>query len=418
MGFLGLSLCAAALLLMRQGMKPLTAEIVGSSMEPHLPGPRLQWSVDPQESPSRYAIDSLKPGMPLRSQFSQAIDRDFDWSQVAQQASATIDPGPRIRYNRLFRNQHDAYSSLRRGELIVVEPEESAQREVKRLIGFPGEQIEIRSGDIWIDGKRWSRSIREILEQSILLDSGDRSAASRWNYAHWSRSLSELNEVDGAPAILTTTSGGLICNDLRWNAHDSHTLVPVDDIGIAIQLDERSTSDWQLHIELHTSAAGAWPVLLERNENQLSISTPNSERSSIPLDSSFSGWIIAMRIDGQAIVGSQSEEWIRETWNDSTDDLSSSLEDDFAPVNIQCQKGQVGFQRWLLFRDIHYRGASDTDSQTLGPTTGFQLLGDNVSLSQDSRQRWPEGLLRESLRGVLLREESDRGLSALLNQNR
>lgn len=82
-------------------------------------------------------------------------------------------------------------------------------------------------------------------------------------------------------------------------------------------------------------------------------------------------------------------------------------------INIQCTVGYVETTDRLVFRDIHYRGTSDSEYQ-LFQEDGLVLLGDNVSLSFDSRNRWPEGIPEERAIGIVQLPQT--GIEHLLRQ--
>lgn len=67
----------------------------------------------------------------------------------------TLQVGDRVLVNKLSYKLHD----VRRGDVVVFEAPKSQQTEgikdfVKRVIGLPGETVEFRDGDVFIDGKR------------------------------------------------------------------------------------------------------------------------------------------------------------------------------------------------------------------------------------------------------------------------
>lgn len=404
--FLSLSICMAAILLMRRGMKPLYAGISGSSMEPHLVGPRLLYKNGQSGLTSSYAIDSLRPNHPIDCQFTGQRDSDFNFLEAMAQPGA-ITSGETVRYYLWKRmaalriaerkrlgmpiDSKNNYKGIVRGDLVVIQPPDDEAREVKRIIGFPGETLEIKDGDLWINDERWKRNWNQLLEHSILLDYGDELADSKLQFGSW------LHDSDTHE--FRTRNGGLITNELRWNAHDSHTLVPVSDLGVALELTDL-VSDWQLAITLRTTES--WTVLIECTGSKLIVSTATNETMIAIAEDLASRWLVVMMVDGEGVVGTSSEEWMREPIQDgATQDEGSSLESDTVPLSIQYQQGEASILRWLVFRDIYYRGAGDSSRQSLQAGDGIVVLGDNVSISDDSRQRWDDGLSTDSIRGVL-----------------
>lgn len=62
--------------------------------------------------------------------------------------------GPKIRFTH---QRLPGFSKPNRGDVIVFAYPEDPKRDfIKRLIAFGGERVEIRDGDIYIDGKLWA----------------------------------------------------------------------------------------------------------------------------------------------------------------------------------------------------------------------------------------------------------------------
>ena len=54
------------------------------------------------------------------------------------------------------------FGSPRRGDVIVFLPPTNAQTDdlIKRVIGLPGETVEVKDGSVWIDGKMLDEILR------------------------------------------------------------------------------------------------------------------------------------------------------------------------------------------------------------------------------------------------------------------
>jgi len=445
---------------MRRGMRPLVAQISGSSMEPHLLGPRLLFQNSSSQFISSYTVDSLRPNMPIVCQYTSERDNSFDLLAAMSMPEA-VNEGETVRYylwkrmaamrasenkNRTNQTSEKSFQGIERGDLVVIHAPDEESREVKRIVGFPGETIDIIQGDIWVNGTIWRRNFKQILQQAVLLDYGDAQSSSHWNYGGWfaANSVREADSendkvsrvrayaplpvtlsssanpalVDSASALSSGAlefrlrSGGLITNELRWNAHDSHSLVPVHDIGLAIEL-ENTPSDWQLAVTIQSQDSTT--VMVERSGENLIVSSAQKEVTKMISTDLQTHWLLFMKIDGETIVADETSDWLRETnqINQNVED-DSSFESDGAPFSIECHQGNVDVKQWIVFRDLHYRGAGDSPRQRLQADEGIVVLGDNISLSDDSRQRWENGLSTESIRGVV--DLSDQGWDALLRQ--
>jgi signal peptidase I len=68
---------------------------------------------------------------------------------------STLDKGDRVLVNKLSYHLHDVH----RGDIVVFErpknvPDTGIKDLIKRVVGLPGETIESKDGDVYIDGKK------------------------------------------------------------------------------------------------------------------------------------------------------------------------------------------------------------------------------------------------------------------------
>jgi hypothetical protein len=210
-----------------------------------------------------------------------------------------------------------------------------------------------------------------------------------------------------------------IDNRLALNAHDSHAIVPVRDFGIACQL-SHVESFWKIRCNF-CSPASQPTVELELKGTELSIQTEDQTASVfLGQRDHHAIWIVIAMIDGFLIVGNQNEEWLRRELPSTEVDgspLSSQttvLSETKAPISIKPIAGKLAVDQLLVFRDLYYRGNGDSARQTWEPSEQIILLGDNVSSSSDSRNRWPEGLSPNAVKGVVL--QTDSVMETLLRQ--
>lgn len=85
----------------------------------------------------------------------------------------------------------------RRWEVVVFQnPADPGQAYVKRLVGLPGETVEIRDGDVLIDGRRRVRTLEELRAMRILIhDTGFRPGNLPWT-PRWSLRADDGGESD------------------------------------------------------------------------------------------------------------------------------------------------------------------------------------------------------------------------------
>lgn len=448
--FLCIAISVAGLILLRRGSRPRIALVAGSSMEPTLRGPRLNWKCNQCESPFLFCLDSLRSNIPLRCPRCGLVDMEFELESALLEPDATVNGElleympPRFVDARRRTNQvRTDFKGFRRGDLLVIQDPDMPEiptREVKRIVGFPNESISIRNGDLWINGNRERQSYSQILGRSLLVHP---LAASNFSNTerltdesvnHWlidgyhangkiqlfgsqadaniEDNLSPTNTMTGGNRLdFKTTRHPWISNEYPGNAHDSHEVIMVNDIGCAIQV-TNAFHDWQTSITLRTPTRQT-VFMLDCFRGQLSIAIDGVESEADFSIQESSHWIIAMVADGQAIAGTSDREIIRTSIANSHDsDLVTDQEQ--SPITVECRFGSMIIEQRLVFRDIHYRGAMDSPSQTIEAGNGVVVLGDNVSLSNDSRQRWENDLSLDSIKGIVLKQRE--GLEALLWQ--
>jgi hypothetical protein len=424
-------------------------------MEPALRGPRKRWTCNGCEVPFHFCSDSLRPGIPVRCPHCGQVDVDFDLESALIEPSS-VDTGEQLEYMppRFVGARREAnrikteYRGFRRGDLVVIQDPDTpddTSREVKRLVGFPNESIAIRNGDLWINEERMQRTYNQLLGQSLLVDPLSSVA---WESSssppvepvnHWQLDgsivsgkallvgseadaiLHDSNETaattpaesvqQGKRLDFKTTRYPWISNEYSRNAHDSHDVIMVGDIGCAIQF-SNTMNDWQSTMTLRTPQRQT-VFMLDYSNGELSISIDGMESDFEFAIRNSSHWIVVMIADGQAIAGTSDREILRMPLAKS-DDSEIALEQDTSPISIECRFGRMMIEQRLVFRDIHYRGAADAPTQTIEAGHGVVVLGDNVSLSNDSRQRWEDHLGLDAIKGIILKQRE--GLEALLWQ--
>ena len=125
-------------------------------------------------------------------------------------------------------------------------------------------------------------------------------------------------------------------------------------------------------------------------------------------------WLVVAMVDGELIVGSQDEEWLRTKLPKNEVDVDNATEVTRPSIVLSVPTGRLVVDQLLVFRDIYYRGQFDSGTQTWEPGDHIVVLGDNVSASSDSRDRWPDGLPTNTVKGIVLQTENP--MECLLKQ--
>lgn len=430
--FLCLAVLVAQLILMRRSKEVRTGRIVGSSMEPGLRGPRIRIVCDHCRFDNRFTADALSTRLPLNCL----------GCKVSLSATEPLDivPGQTIRYRPLPQipaqptnarsaaqsnptNPNQA-SAIQRWDRVVIRSG-LPTGEVKRVVGLPGEAIEIRDGRICLNGQPIQRSPSQFLEQSVLV--GNWSTQDPLPLNDWLQRLP--SSID---------------NTLPINAHDSHRLATVRDVGVSLRLTTTS-EPWTATIVLRTSQPpcsirianekGGMRYTIERSSpvqppierpGEHTVESPFVRTASQPL------WIHCMALDDSWIVSEDvgtclihSPESIAHGLDSAPVVTPPTIANQPTPtspperpiVSFEIVDGRVPVDYVLLYRGIVYRGFGDQSQQAFPDGPGYIVLGDNVSISDDSRGAG-EASIRipaEAMRGVLLPDSNP--LENLLRQS-
>jgi signal peptidase I len=400
--FLGIIL--AGLMVMRQGYVVRQGIVEGSSMEPHLRGPRVIWTCPICSAEQQFTLDTCESVKPFRCQSCGKTDSasGVDMSEILKLGVQTR-PGEIVRYGptRMFRslraqdiaagNVHEF--GAKRGDVVVFQASPNSQREIKRIVGFPRERIAIENGDLFVDGERYCKTMNETLLQAILVEGRERRMKGKL----------DASSLDERVFHFHTRSESYIDNRLTRNAHDSHRLIPVEDFGIAIQLAGTDPiQHWTIECTLH-SISRSQLVAIASGPEGIAIES-SSKKTEVPLKSAgtASNWIVVVMVDGFLLVGTPTTEWMRIPL-ETQDAVVEAMEWNGRPVvGIECKSGVVRLENVLVFRDIFYRGKLDSPTQEWDAEDGIVLLGDNVSASTDSRDRWPVRPNLSVLKGIVV----------------
>ena len=119
------------------------AVIAGGSMAPTLVGKHYQLICPDCDFP--FPVDALD-----KPESGDAVCPNCGFSKVPYEESARNAPEEvRIKLGN---------DNIKRWDIIAFQFEESEKKGVKRVVGLPGETIQIKDGDIWVDGKIAERS--------------------------------------------------------------------------------------------------------------------------------------------------------------------------------------------------------------------------------------------------------------------
>jgi signal peptidase I len=304
-----------------------------------------------------------------------------------------------------------AVRSPRRWEVALFRcPEQAAECCVKRIVGLPGETVEIRGGDVFIDGAIARKSLDQQRSMAVLVHdtawTGDKSdLPSRWSpqpadgwqtvgpgfrstsdgpgihwliYTHWRRGPGNAATIEESPVF----------DEDGYNPTVSRPLNSVTDLMLAARLSafgggtlflkaNDGHETYQIAIEPATGK-----IALARGENVLrSIQTAPGL-----LDQPTE--LILSLIDRQILLAIGG----RERLAFPIPATDQPLRPTSTPLAIGNRGLTVEVSRLQLCRDVYYtspRTGKTNPAARLGPGEFF-VLGDNSPISRDSRS-WTGG---------------------------
>ena len=400
-----------AYLLMRQSHVVRIGRIAGSSMEPALRGPRLELVCTNCQSSNSWTYDAWNPSREARCRFCREY-LDTSDPKVTQGETIRYVPIPRLRPSTARRPSGSQSDLVDRWDILVLEarqddtpeadPKAKQANQVKRVVGLPGETIRIAQGRIYADGQPIVPNLSEFMQQAVLI-------------AHWelgSKSPGENQSGENSPGkpLEEFLSGfaAPIDNALPINAHDSHHPVAVSDIGIAMRL-AQPQSNWNLKFQL---AHGDQRVPIElscyEKDTQVTLMAPGIQEGtdSVPSPSPPSpspqiGWIRSWQptwihivvLGGRLIVFDEHQE----RWSVALGPMQEGLR--WTELSLVDPPGLI--DRCMIYRGLHYRGIRDSPEQEFAAAEGWIVLGDNGTISEDSRYWEQPRVDRDDLWGIL-----------------
>jgi hypothetical protein len=310
---------------------------------------------------------------------------------------------------------------LKRWDLTAIKRADEDYHVVKRIIGFPGENVQIRHGDIWINHARLEKTIVDQRNIRIPVhDTKYRPATTvpeRWrperDRTGWSSKHNEIvfTSAEGSPADefdwLTyhhwrgfhhqgnRTDEFPVEDSYAFNQAINRSLVAMEDLFLEIQLDAPIESEFAIRVwrgeDFHEVQFQPAQILVVTNH-------PGDQPAEFVLTDPFKNirTIEISTFDSQLNVALNRKLAF-------TRPAPADIGEDRAPAKrafqIGARHGTAKISRIRIFRDIYYRNLLDA------PEDGFQLgendyffLGDNVPVSIDSRQ-WLTAVHRSEILG-------------------
>ncbi|MCA9195064.1 MAG: hypothetical protein KDB03_25005 [Planctomycetales bacterium] len=334
---------------------------------------------------------------------------------------------------------HPAMLSAQKGDLVAVEklkkrPERlavvqlkatdgtdystSSRMLLKRLWGFPGEQLEFVDGELMVDGKLWQKSLAQMLDFCLILDRFPQAAPTGWHWHSTPGQAASEKQINGnsirleagqqlrweyrQPARVnpeTTPENQWLTNSPvsdEWAGNHGSFMSPrtVNDLWLAIQFQLPIENSLNLRIENRLGVFG----LTVFPQKPSHVQTPFFPDAEIPSSAELSCQlrVIVAFCDGRIL-----------TWSDCDGTKEFSLESclhgapsdesihafELVAAKQPTKNTQVSMEisQIVVGRDIYlrYSNRADLVDHVFEPLKHdqFFVLGDNLIISEDSRNQ-------------------------------
>ncbi len=304
---------------------------------------------------------------------------------------------------------------------VVVFRAPTGRATLKRVVGLPGETVEIVNGDVFVDGRVAPRTLEQIFATATRLDA-----------TQFRRTDDRLTVVATTPIwndATTNATPGSAANDFpqtvfkptaifnesptpRWNGDDVAPVEPVRDFVFdfswsnadgtptrfrllarrpnrAFLLDFNETA---AEISLRSTALAAGKTNLGRSFEQLTDADfADSPSERVPWNASTLATANAtgdapqfrvFLVDGELVLTRNGAEIARFSTEDEAENATAAISTPFVLLGDVARAFAP-----VLRRDLHYSNVADQapESRRDGETSGYFLLGDNSPASLDSR---------------------------------
>jgi len=355
----------------------------------------------------REIADSLAIAFILAMVIRHYVLEVFKIPTKSMQPTLLGDPwtGDKILVNKFAYDFRDP----KRWEIAVFKyPEQTSKNYIKRVVGLPGETIQVRDGDVHINGaippKPWP--VQAALWRRRL-DSGK---AESWrpqkpgDAPHWTLSDEEFVldcQSANTPTVLEYGREILAYEERDFReSHRPFMRIPTHDIMVQFLLEPRKLTG-TLDVELAVESALSATDVLDRWKVVLPLETPRCEPQlyrfgkleargdPCTLPAGQRTLVQVCNVDRTIILRVGGQEVIRHPYERTPRPFQWPASVGQARVRLGGTEARAAFREIGLYADVHYtqtpRNFAVNEAYTIGADQFF-VLGDNSANSNDSRQ--------------------------------
>ena len=305
-------------------------------------------------------------------------------------------------------------SPIERWDVVAFQVPGLDESGIKRVVGLPGEKIEIRDGNIFADGRLLQKPIAAQRQMRILIHDSARTdlESPRWFPVNPDQSFEFNQEGSFQFGDLADEEGGIgwveyrhqRCYSRRTDRVPESDLVPIEDVygyNQSIARDLNPVSDLIIELEVVPASKrqvcwlishrfGEFVFTVDFDKRRLRVSNSGRPETIVEMDESSLA-LPVMRIecscfDHQFLVlvnGKTVSQFPIEQPRQERADT------EIRSTRLQVgSRGSLTINRIRIWRDLHYLAADGMpgSTQLFNTTTdGYVLLGDNIPISVDSR---------------------------------
>ncbi len=270
---------------------------------------------------------------------------------------------------------------------------------VKRLLGLPGESIELAHGNLFASGQPIRRSLSQALATSIPVDDDRfrKQDVSRWRCDDDSwikiedgfRCESPKSDADSPLVyhhvqVYQNNRPEQVMDDYPGNQQVSRQMVPVDDL--IVQMDCSAAEGAELTISLWVREQVLSVPILRSADGWTTVNTSDTKPKTWRAPSRSDDHLTVAHIDGQLWLAINGQSHVVDPIvSDSTPPVDAKQ-----PIAITCRSAEhpVTIGNLRVDRDLHWWHPDAIDrwsAATALPERGYFVVGDNVPVSIDSR---------------------------------
>lgn len=308
-------------------------------------------------------------------------------------------------------------------------PSDKAQRVVKRIVGLPGEKIEIRFGDVFVDGEPLQKDLKQLKKTATLVHDALHSPQKSEKFpAHWQPAQAggywtekehthvfngktppysfawlSFRYVRRLTAPEPHTEYSPVLDFDAYNPADSRRLNDVSDLFLTCRA---SIAKYGCLVFAAVDGADRFEVHLCHDEQKLKL-FQNGKQTAVellphrnhdePIDIQFA------LCDRRVLFGMDGRQVMAVPYQREKP-ASPQLE---PQLQIGGAGGRIRISQAKVYRDIYYLDPNNTpqdwSADRIVPAHHYFVLGDNPPVSDDSRQWVPAEVSRSAIIGRVIR---------------